>query len=205
MYHFCVSKQIRKKLAYGQLTDLILETIASVLIESGRFSPPPRLGIILGNLIRAILEEKRKNITIDKLRRAVRGLEKRKIIYIEEKDDKVFVHLAEKGEKKVFEHSIKMLLDFKKKKKVWNGKWFLVFFDVPEIERNKRNYLRGYLKKIGFYQYQQSVYLFPYECEKEIKEIKKIVEGAKYMKYIVAEKIEDEEIAKRFFNLVRSS
>lgn len=94
-----------------------------------------------------------------------------------------------------------MLLDFKKKKKVWDGKWFLVFFDVPEIERNKRNYLRQYLKKIGFYQYQQSVYLFPYECEKEVALIKKIMEGAKYMKYIIAEKIEDEEMAKRFFNL----
>lgn len=197
-----MSKQIKKKLAYGQLTDLVLESIASLLIESGRFSPPPRLGMILGKLITAILEEKRKNITKDKLRRVVRALEKRKIIYIEEKDDKVFVHLDEKGEKKVFEHSIKMLLDFKKKRKVWNGKWFLVFFDVPEAERNKRNYLRQYLKKIGFYQYQQSVYLFPYECEKEVEQIKKIVEGAKYMKYIVAEKIEDEQEAKRFFKLI---
>lgn len=193
---------MKKKLAYGQLTDLVLESIASLLIESGRFSPPPRLGMILGKLITAILEEKRKNITKDKLRRVVRALEKRKIIYIEEKDDKVFVHLDEKGEKKVFEHSIKMLLDFKKKRKVWNGKWFLVFFDVPEAERNKRNYLRQYLKKIGFYQYQQSVYLFPYECEKEVEQIKKIVEGAKYMKYIVAEKIEDEQEAKRFFKLI---
>jgi len=201
MYHVCMGRQTEKKLAYGQLTDLIMESIVALFIESGRYSPPPRLGIILGNLIYAILEQKRKNITEDKLKRAVRALEKRKVIYIEEKDDKVFVHLDEKGQNRVIEHSLKILLDFKKKKKIWNGKWFLVFFDVPESERNKRDYLRDYLKKLGFFQYQQSVYLFPYECEREVRQIKKIVEGAKYMKYITADKIEDEAAAKRFFSI----
>ena len=40
--------------------------------------------------------------------------------------------------------------------------WKMVsnFFDVPEIQRNKRDYLRDYLQKIGFYRYQQSVYIF---------------------------------------------
>src|SRR3989344_6148040 len=196
-----MGQQIRKKLAYGVLTDLIIESIAELFMESGRYSPPPKLGIILGNLLKAILEQKRNNITSDKLKRAIRSLKKRKIIYLEEKEDKVFVHLDDQSRSKVFEYSLKMLIDFKKKKKIWNKKWFLVFFDVPEIERNKRDYLRRYLKKLGFYQYQQSVYLFPYECEKEVEQIKKIVEGAKYIKYIVAEKIEDEESAKRFFRL----
>ena len=92
-------------------------------------------------------------------------------------------------------------MEYKKKKKQWNGKWFLVFFDVPEIQRNKRDYLRKFLIHLGFYQYQKSVYIFPYECEEEVKLIKKIIEGAKYMKYIIAEKIEEEETAKNYFNL----
>jgi CRISPR-associated endonuclease Cas2 len=92
-------------------------------------------------------------------------------------------------------------LDFKKKNKKWDGRWFMVFFDVPEIQRNKREYLRRYLKELGFYQYQKSVYIFPYECEKEVALIKKIVEGAKYMKYIIAERIEEEDKIKRYFNL----
>lgn len=52
---------------------------------------------------------------------------------------------------------------------------------------------------MGFYRYQKSVYVFPYECEKEIALIKKIIEGAKYMKYIVADKIEDEEEIKKHY------
>ncbi|MDO8609981.1 MAG: CRISPR-associated endonuclease Cas2, partial [bacterium] len=97
---------------------------------------------------------------------------------------------------------IKALLEFKKKKKQWNGKLCMVFFDVPEIQRNKRNYLRRLLLKIGFYGYQKSVYVFPYDCENEINLIKKIVEGAQYMKYIIAEKIEDELSIKNYFKLI---
>ena len=66
-----------------------------------------------------------------------------------------------------------------RREKKWPGKWFLVFFDVPEKQRNKRDYLRSFLKDVGFYPYQQSVYIFPYECEEEIKLIKQIVESAK--------------------------
>jgi len=60
--------------------------------------------------------------------------------------------------------------------KKWDGKWFIVVFDVPEVERNKRNFLRKFLNEIGFFLYQQSVYVFPYECEEEIKLVKRIVE-----------------------------
>ena len=77
----------------------------------------------------------------------------------------------------------------------------MVFFDVPEIEKQKREFLRKYLKKLGFYRYQKSVYIFPFECKKEVELIKKIVEGAKYMKYIVASEIEEEEKIKKYFNL----
>jgi CRISPR-associated endonuclease Cas2 len=196
-----MSTKNKRQFDYGEITTLIFENIASMLIEAGRYTPPPRLGIILGNIIKLILEKRRKNLSKNKLRKTLSDLEERKVIYIEEKKGKAYVHLLEKGNKKVMEYSLKLLMDFKREKKKWDGKWFLVFFDVPEIERNKRDYLRRYLRLLGFYQYQQSVYLFPYECEKEVALIKKIVEGAKYMRYIIADKIEDETQAKKYFNL----
>ncbi|PIY70469.1 hypothetical protein COY89_01100 [Candidatus Roizmanbacteria bacterium CG_4_10_14_0_8_um_filter_36_36] len=61
--------------------------------------------------------------------------------------------------------------------------------------------MRRFLVDLGFYPYQKSVYLFPYECEKEVELIKKIVEGTRYMKYIIAERIEDESTIKTFFKL----
>ncbi|EKE14989.1 MAG: hypothetical protein ACD_12C00206G0003 [uncultured bacterium] len=153
----------------------------------------------LGYLLKSAKSLQEKKL---KINRVLQSLEKKDILDLQEENGKVTVYLKDKNHPKIIEYSIKSLLDFKQKEKKWNGKWFLVFFDVPEVQRNKRDYLRKFLIKLGFYQYQKSVYLFPYECEKEVALIKKIVEGAKYMKYIIAEKIEDEKSAKEYFKLL---
>jgi CRISPR-associated endonuclease Cas2 len=197
-------KNQTKKFKSGELQDAILESIADFLIEAG--GPiKPRLHVIIGELIKLILKYKRVKIREKNLKRALKRLEKKEIISLEGRGDKVKVYLQEEGKATVMEYSIKAILDFKKKEKKWQGKWFLVFFDVPEIQRNKRDYLRDFLRKLGFYRYQKSVYVFPYECKKEIFLIKKIVEGAKYMKYIVAEELEDEEMIKTYFRLDTTS
>lgn len=189
------------KLKPGQLRWAILEVLALGIISGGGTFVRPTLPIIIREIIRLLKEAKKLEIEEKKIQRVLKNLEKKEIIALVEKDDKVFVHLKDRENTTVLKYSIKALLEFKKKKKTWNGKWFLVFFDVPELQRNKRDYLRKFLHQIGFYRYQKSVYLFPYECEDEVKLIKKIVEGAKYMKYVIAEKIEDEKEAKRFFKL----
>lgn len=77
----------------------------------------------------------------------------------------------------------------------------MVAFDVPEKEKNKRNYLRSFLRQIGFFQYQKSLYVYPYECEKEVALLKKIVEGGKYINYIIADRLEKEADLKIYFQL----
>ncbi|MEK7634184.1 MAG: CRISPR-associated endonuclease Cas2 [Patescibacteria group bacterium] len=188
------------KLKRGQLYWYILEVIGLTLIAGGN-PLRPTLSLSVKEIIKVLKELKNLNIEEKRIEKSLKSLEIKEIINLKEKDNKVFVYLKDKNNPTVIKYSIKALMDLKKKKKKWEGKWFLVFFDVPEVQRNKRDYLRNYLNKIGFYCYQKSVYVFPYECEKEIKLIKKIVEGAKYMKYIIAEKIEDEKRIKTFFNL----
>ena len=195
-----LTKKGEKKMKYGETVDLVLEAIADNLIKAKSY-PSPSLPVVLGYILKYILEVKKQNIKKEKINRTLQALEKRDVIWMEKKDKEVLVYLKDKGQNKVAKYSLKLLLDFKLKKKKWNGKWFLVFFDVPESQRVKRDYLRKYLQQMGFYRYQKSVYLFPYECEEEVKLIKKIVEAAKYMKYIIAEKIEDESVAKTFFRL----
>ncbi len=194
-------KQKELRLKRGQLYWLILEAIGLSLVAGGGSPLRPTLPILVKTLVRIIKELKKITIEEEKVKESLKKLEKRELIDLVEKDEKIYVYLKDKNNQQILKYSIKSILDFKKKKKEWRKKWFLVFFDVPEIQRNKRNYLRRFLGQLGFYRYQKSVYIFPYDCEKEIALIKKIVEGAKYMKYIVAEKIEDEEELKRFFRL----
>ena len=195
----------RKRLIkYGELTKGILMYFAGIL-TSGYSSIQNRKGanllLLIDNLQGLLKSIKNYQVKKTKVLRALKKLEKNEVLNIQENDGKVTVYLKNEKHPKIVEYSIQILLDFKKKNKQWNGKWFLVFFDVPETQRNKRDFLRRYLIKLGFYQYQKSVYLFPYECEREVELIKRIVEGAKYMKYIIAEKIEDETKAKEYFKL----
>lgn len=194
-------KEREVKLKRGQLYWYILEIIGLTLVSGGGHPMRPILPLAIKEIIKTLKKVKNLKVEEEKIKKSLKSLEKKEIIELEEKGDKVFVRLKDKNNLTVIKYSTKALLDFKRKEKNWNGKWFLVFFDVPEIQRNKRNYLRKYLIDIGFYRYQQSIYIFPYECEKEIMLIKKIVEGAKYMKYIIAEKIEDERTVKTFFKL----
>jgi CRISPR-associated endonuclease Cas2 len=196
----------KRKIKYGEIVNGIFNYFAEALLSSYS-ALERRKGAVMWELISFLGETLKSKSSLTKkekerkVLRVLKNLERRQIIALEEKDDKVFVYLKDKNNPKIIEYSIKKLLDFKKKKKKWDGRWFMVFFDVPEIQRNKRNYLRDFLKKLGFYQYQKSVYIFPYECEKEVALIRKIVEGAKYMRYIIAEKIEEENKIKRYFGL----
>jgi CRISPR-associated endonuclease Cas2 len=187
----------RKK--YGEIVKKIIDVFADLLIAT-KISYLPSPYYTLGKFIKALLEED-KSLNKKQIKKALYDLEKRQLIDIIEKDGQVKIYLQEKGKQKVITRSIKLLLDYKKKEKKWDGRWFMVFFDVPEIERRKRNFLRRYLRRLGFYQYQQSVYIFPFECKKEVNLIKEIVEGAKYMKYIIASEIEEEEKIKKYFGL----
>lgn len=188
------------KLKRGQLYWYILEIIGLTLISGGN-PLRPIIPLAIKEVIECIKKIKHLNIEENKIRRSLENLEQKEIIDLVEKDGKIFVKIKDKNNLTILRYSTKALLDLKRKAKKWNRKWFLVFFDVPEIQRNKRNYLRRFLLQIGFYRYQQSIYIFPYECEIEINLIKKIVEGAKYMKYIIAEKIEDEHVIKKHFKL----
>lgn len=188
------------KLKRGQLYWYILEVIGITLVSGGN-PLRPVIPLAIKEIINAIKKIKNINVKEKKIINSLKSLEKKEIINIEEKNDNIFVKLIDKENPTIIKYSIKAILDFKKKEKVWKRQWFMVFFDVPEIQRNKRDYLHNYLQKIGFYRYQQSVYIFPYECEREINLIKKIVEGVKYIKYIVANSIEDEERIKAYFKI----
>lgn len=195
------SGETDQKFKSGELRDIILRVLGVSILIGGTVAVSPNFPIFFGAILKMIEEIKGYKVPEKKVKRVLANLEKKEILHIEADDDKAIVYIKDRFNPVIITYSLQSLMDFKKKEKKWNGRWFLVFFDVPESQRNKRNYLRKFLTKLGFYPYQKSVYIFPYECEQEINLIKKIVEGAKYMKYIVANKIEDEERIKTFFKL----
>ena len=193
----------RRKPGYGQISKSILETIADFFIEDHKYGVHygPQLDYILAVLIKMVIIKNRNAVSKTQINRTLNDLEKRDIISLDRRGEDIYVTLQERGQKKIAKYSLQKILEYKNKSKTWDGKWFMVFFDVPEQQRKKRNYLRTFLKEIGFYQYQLSVYVFPYDCYQEFLYIKSIIESAKYAKYIIAEKIEDEHKIRKYFKL----
>lgn len=60
-----------------------------------------------------------------------------------------------------------------KRPQKWDGKWRIIIFDIPEKMRHQRNVIRDKLKALDFYKIQLSVYVYPFECSKEVREISK--------------------------------
>jgi len=83
----------------------------------------------------------------------------------------------------------------------WDGRWRLVIFDIPEKYRLLRNQVRDVLKKAGFVQLQQSVWVFPHECEDLVQLIQRESDLSKYILYGVLERVEGQERLKKAFHL----
>lgn len=193
----------KKKIKYGEIVKGIFYYFANAIAQTYEIGTrrKPDIFTFLDWLVEDINKYLNKKIEKNTLSRTIKRLAKRDILYLEEDKDRVKVYLKDFNQPKILEYSIKALLDFKKKKNKWKGKWYMVFFDVPEDQRNKREYLRKFLKRLGFYPYQKSVYIFPFACEKEVALIKKITQSEKYLSYAIVEKIDQEKRIKSFFKL----
>ena len=83
----------------------------------------------------------------------------------------------------------------------WDHKWRIVAFDIPQRYDGLRSKVRGILKRSGFVKFQQSIWIFPHECEELVQLLKDESRLSKYILYGVLERIEDEERLKRIFKL----
>lgn len=83
----------------------------------------------------------------------------------------------------------------------WDGKWRLVFFDVEEGSKVKRDELRKWLVKLGLKRMQKSVFVYPYPVEEEIKLLREVVGVPHGVKLITAEKIENDEDLREWFDV----
>lgn len=85
----------------------------------------------------------------------------------------------------------------------WDKKWRVVFFDIPEQERDTRRQLTGKLKQLEFQQLQRSVWIHPFSCREEIEIVSAHFKVQKYITYIETTYIDSQEaLIKRFSHLL---
>ena len=87
------------------------------------------------------------------------------------------------------------------KEQKWDGRWRLVIFDIPEVNRKQRNLLRRELQGQGFVKVQHSVWVYPYECYEYVGLLKTSFALGSTVLYAVVERLEDDEFLRRRFKL----
>ncbi len=94
--------------------------------------------------------------------RAIKFLEQTGKIKNVKKGDSIFIELTKKGKIQALLDRLRMGMAEAKKKR-WDGKWRLIIWDIPESSRLQRNRIRKFVKKMGFYRLQHSVFIIPHE------------------------------------------
>jgi CRISPR/Cas system-associated endoribonuclease Cas2 len=89
----------------------------------------------------------------------------------------------------------------KNQKKKWDGRWRMVVFDIPERRRRIRIRLRAFMSDIGFVRLQDSVWVYPYDCEDFIALLKAELKIGKDVLYAIADTIEHDRDIRRHFRL----
>lgn len=121
---------------------------------------------------------------------------KRGYIQIEKDGHDVEIIVTEKGKKNFETRKFEKMEIIKPKK--WDGKWRVVIFDIPDIQRLQRNAFRRKLKSLEFYSLQKSVWLHAFDCKKEIEILKNFLGlNQKQIQVLIVEEIEGKELTQR--------
>ena len=182
---YSVRKEIRRtRINSAIVSNLKIGGIVAVsLIAPGVIGSMGKLGLININ-------QKRQSVNKSLTRLISQG-------YIIIKNGKA--ELTKKGEK--FSTLIVEGKAIQEKQRRWDGKWRMLIFDIPERKRSVRDHIRSTLITLGFYRLQNSVWVYPYDCEDFITVLKVNLHIGKDVLYIIADKIEYDIPLRKYFKL----
>ena len=139
---------------------------------------------------------------IKQVRNSAYYLKKRGLIeFVNEKGDDVVVRITDNGREYLRKFDIENMT--LKKPTVWDRKWRLVMFDIPERHRKAREALRRKLKDMNFLRLQHSIWVTPYPCEDEIRFLREIFNIPFNVDVVVTDDLKHHEInLKKYFKLI---
>ena len=136
-----------------------------------------------------------------RISQAVNRLRERGLIERVETDKGFAMRLTAKGaELAAFLEEEENLFNIQKPKK-WDYKWRIVIFDIWERRRSVRDRLRTLLQRNGFIKIQNSVWVYPYDCEELVVFLRTNLRLGKGILYIVAEEVENDGTLRKHFGL----
>jgi len=189
-----VETEARKKRHKGYIQQAILAAVAlsGVALIAALAPGAPAALAKLPSIKRAQLRAR--------YRTALGRLVAQGFVISEKRDGKSYARITDAGRKKLAFELEKNKLDLSKKRH-WNGRWRVIIFDVPEHRRKVRDRLRILMQELGFVRLQDSVWVFPYDCEEFVALMKAELKIGSAVLYMVVEEIENDKRLREHFGL----
>lgn len=129
------------------------------------------------------------------LRKFLRNLENKNIIYMGGEK----IRLTRRG--KEFLRREKLTKIKIQKPPNWNGVWWLISYDIPKKLNKQRDNFRFFLKRLGFYQIQASLWVYPYFCKEEIAVIAREEHVSPYVIMMATDNLSNQKEIEEHFGL----
>src|SRR3989344_774477 len=177
--------------------------VAKIILKSIAAAGFISMAVLAPNALQALDifygDRKRKYKTKYYVKTSIGRLKNQGLIKFEERNGKNFIRLTDKGEQKLLKYQLGELAI--KKPKKWDDKWRIIIFDICEYKKRIRNELRNELINLGFLRLQNSVWVYPYDCEELMIMFKSYFKIGKEVLYLVAERVENDRWLKKEFGL----
>lgn len=185
-----LEEENKKRVRRGEIQGLILNSVKIAGILSAGLVAPNVIGAMakLG-----LISNKRQEEII---RSSASKLVKRGLLVY--KDGRY--ELTQDGEKKLRQWELQGY-QLKRPKK-WDKKWRVVIFDIPEKKKKVRDQIRNLFVSAGFSRLQDSVWVYPYDCEDIIGLLKTDFGIGKDLLYMIVDEIENDRHLRAEFNLL---
>lgn len=186
-----------KKTNYGAVSRVVLSVVAAAGIVSVALVAPGALQLLASGYRASRRNQRRKAFPAD-IRVAVKSLAKRGLVKVYQSRGETVVCLTEAGHTELLKYSLQEKMLVQKK---WDGKWRMIIFDIEERRRKARDRVRRDLQSFGLVKLQESVWVYPYDCEEVVTLLKAEYRVSKDVLYVVAGEIEGDTWLRKQFQL----
>ena len=114
-------------------------------------------------------------------------------------NDKGLLRLTHQGKRQLDLIESREML--RKKPGRWDKRWRILIFDIPEYRKAIRNKMRRTLRSVGFFRLQDSVWIYPYDCEDFIVLLKADFKIGKDVLYMIVDELEGDARIRTHFGL----
>lgn len=179
----------RKKAKKGEVQKIILESVKLAGLLS--------IGLVAPNVIKAmkqvgLIAHERQDEVVRSL--AARLVDKGLLEF-----NGKYYEITGEGEKRL------RMLEFTNhqlpKQKKWDKKWRVIIFDIPEKKKKVRDQVRRIFVSAGLRRLQDSVWIYPYDCEDIMGLLKTDLGIGRNLLYLIVDEVENDKYLREEFKL----